>query len=344
MGYSEKPVIASLVWSLPSELHELQADIIEKLGYQHHFLMFDQVIPANLDIVLVQGPYGSLLPLARQLVDYPPEHRPVLAYWFQQSLDLRPPQWIRRHLVQIFSELHQYHQEGGKAGYLLNDLFPTVLKSKGNRFGFLGDIICLQRHGILDLLALSSSVYAEHLSQFGITSMVIPRGYHPAYGQLLGFERDIAVVWMGKTRNRRRKQAIYWLKDQLAKRGLVMRIYDGEKNHFIFGEERTHILNRTWFVLNLFTHPTDELSIRYYIAAANGAVILTEPGENQYEFVPGKHLIECPIKEMPDIVQYYLERSKEWQRISDTMLALMKQELTLEESVAKIIRNAEENC
>ncbi len=36
-----KPIVASLVWNLPSELHEVQADVVQKLGYEHRssFLM-----------------------------------------------------------------------------------------------------------------------------------------------------------------------------------------------------------------------------------------------------------------------------------------------------------------
>lgn len=79
--------VASLVWG-PSELHVVQGMAVEELGYGHSFFRFDENIPDGTDIVLVQGPYGSLLPLASQLESMPGSTRPVLAYWFGESLQL----------------------------------------------------------------------------------------------------------------------------------------------------------------------------------------------------------------------------------------------------------------
>jgi hypothetical protein len=194
---------------------------------------------------------------------------------------------------------------------------------------------------LLDVLALSSTVYAEYLRQLGIDAILLPRGYHPSYGQVLDLEREVAVVWMGKTRNRHRRWAVYWLRDQLAKRGQVMYIHDGRERGFIFGQERTQILNRAWFVVNVLPNPTWEVSIRYYMAAANGAAVLTEPGKNQYPFVPGKHLVECPVRDMPDRIMYYLEHEQEWRSMSEAMLGLVTTELTLERSIAAILARAE---
>ena len=341
MKTTEKPAVASLVWDLSSELHQSQADAVARLGYQHQFFLYDEPLPPDADIVLVQGPYGPLLPLARQLIDRPAEERPVLAYWFQQSLGMVRPEWIRRLLPRTFFDPHRNHRKPGWVDWMLDRLMPRLLDARDCRFRFLGDILWLYRHRVLDVLALSSTVYARYLKQLGIPSILTPRGYHPSYGQILDLERDIAVVWMGKTRNRRRKQVVHWMEEQLEGRGLLMQIYDGEHNDFIFDDRRTEILNRTRFVLNVLPDPTWEVSMRYYIAAANGAVVLTEPGENAYPFVPGKHLVECPVEQMPEKVIYYLQHEDEWNAISEAMLSLMQEELTLKRSIARILDRAE---
>ena len=337
----EKPAVASLVWQLPFQLHELQAEVIQQLGYSHRFFRFDEAIPSDAEVVLVQGPYGTLLPLVRQLMGYPPENRPVLVYWFQQSLDMLRPAWLRQAFARVFSDLHRHYREAGWLGNGLDRLAPNFVNTKGTRLRFMGDIFWLHQHGLLDVFALSSTVYAEYFKQSGLSSILVPRGYHPSYGQMLDLERDIAVVWMGKTRTKRRKQAVYGLREQLQKRGQVMHIHDGQENDFIFDEKRTQILNRTRFVLNVLPHPTWEVSIRYYLAAVNGAAIITEPGENKYPFVPGKHLVECPVEEMLDTVMYYVEHEAERRSIANQMLNLMKNELTLERSVANLLRDAE---
>ena len=338
----QKPTVASLVWDMPSEIHQLQGDVVEKLGFPHYFFLYNEPIPQEARIVLVQGPYGPLLPLIRQLRERPLRDRPILAYWFQQSLDMQIPNWLQNYLVQLFSDAYRNYHEYGMMGALLEHCAPQFAGKRGRRLGFAGDIIWLHRHGLLDAFAVSSDLYQRYFLNRDIESLLLPRGYHPAYGSLLNLKRDIAVVWMGKTRNRRRARAVYWLREQLQKRGQVMQIYDGKENDFIFGEQRTRILNRAWFVLNVFPHPTWELSIRYYIAAANGAVVLTEPGKNKYAFVPGKHLVECPIEKMPDTIMYYLAHQEEWRAISHNMLSFMKMDLTLQQSIATILTQAEQ--
>jgi len=344
MSKNNKIVVSSLAWSQPpDELFQTQANAIRNLGYKSRFFYLNEPIPPDTKIVLVQGPYGTLLPLINQLVNCTAEHRPIMVYWFQQSLMLPRPEWVRRLFARSFSDLHRYHREAGAVGQLLEILSPDFANTKGRRLSFLGDILWLHRHSLLDVLVLSSTVYAKYLSQYGIDSIIVPRGYHPFYGRrLLNMKRDIAVVWMGQTRTKRRKKAIYWLQKQLEKQGQVMHIYDAEKDTFIYGEKRAQILNRAWFVLNIFTNPTDELSIRYYIAAANGAVILTEPGENEYEFITGEHLVECQVEDMPDVIQYYLAHEEEWRSISENMLSFMKNDLTLEQSISKMLNEAQQ--
>jgi hypothetical protein len=148
---------------------------------------------------------------------------------------------------------------------------------------------------------------------------------------------------MGKIRTRRRKKIIHDLSHEMQRHGKVMNIYDGVTNPFIFGDTRTEILNRTWFVANVFfSGPTDELSIRYFISGANGAVVLTEPGLNKYPFVPGTHLVEAPVSEMSDKIFYYLDHPQEWEEISHNMTSLIQNELTLRNSISQLLDRAEE--
>jgi len=334
--------VASITWDLESHLHEAQSEVIRALGYRHCLFLADEPIPADTDIVFLQGPYGPILPLVQQLIARPPAERPVLVYWFQQSLSLNTLPPLRRLLETFFSDLSRHYEGAGWVGRLADWAAPGLTVSRGTRLSFVGDILWLHRHNLLDVLALSSTVYADYLARYGISALLVPRGYHPGYGAVLNLPRDIPVVWMGKLRTRRRREKLHWLREELARRGHTMLLFDGHENDFIFGEARTHILNRTWFVANVFfSGPTDELSIRYYIAAANGAVTITEPGRNRYPFVPGRHLVECPVERMPDAIEYYLAHPAEWQAISDNMLNLLQTKITLEKSIACLLARAE---
>jgi hypothetical protein len=252
------------------------------------------------------------------------------------------PESLRPIWGRFFSELHHRWFIERVFHHPVLSITNSKIIRKGASLGFIGDIIWLQKHGLLDVLALSSTVYSDYFNQLGIPSLLVPRGYHSDYGELLNRKRDIAVVWMGKLRTPLRRQKVYWLREQLQKNGLVMHIYDGVENDFIFGEKRTEILNRARFVLNVyFSGPTDEVSLRYFVAGANGAVVITEPGKNKYPFIPGEHLVECEIEKMPQIITGYLENEDDWQRISDNMSNLIRNELTLTNSLDLILKEAE---
>lgn len=332
--------VASLVWEL-GELHCVQGDVVEELGYGHRFFRHDEPIPDGTDIVLVQGPYGSLLPLASELQARPISNRPVLAYWFGESLQLFRFDPATRASASLFSELSNF-SGGEKRSLEPSPGTPRAnLFRRGHRLGFLGDILWLHAHGLLDVLALCSSVYAQYLSRLGIDSCVVSRGYHSSYGQLLGLERDITLLWMGKPRTKRRRGWINQLRRQLEELGEVMNVYDGVATPFIFGEQRTQLLNRSKFVLNLNAYGTkDELSIRYFIAAANGAVILREPNDNQYPFDPGKHLVECHPAEMVKVIAHYQNHPEERESIASNMYQLITTELTLKNSIKAILDRA----
>jgi hypothetical protein len=90
-------------------------------------------------------------------------------------------------------------------------------------------------------------------------------------------------------------------------------------------------------MLNVLAYPTDEISIRYYIAAANGAVTLTEPGKTSYPFVDRLHIIESGLKEMPRIVDRYMKNRQDLRNISRNCFELVSKKLTLEKSIATIL-------
>lgn len=336
----QQPNVSSLVWEL-GELHAVQGQVVEELGFGHRFFRYDEPIPDGTDIVFVQGPYGSLRPLAAQLVTLPISTRPLLVYWFGESLQFLPSDFLTRRAAKMFSELTRASLDNrwlrdpyskSPAGFPFN---------KGHRLGFLGDIQWLHQRGLLDVLALCSTVYATYLNGLGIDSCVVPRGYHPRYGQLLGRERDITLLWMGKPRSKRRWNWINQLRRELESMGEIMHVYDGVENAFIFGEQRTQLLNRTQFVLNLNAYgPQDELSIRYFIAAANGAVVLGEPNANRYPFIPGKHLVECPPEEMVEVITHYLRHPNEREQIAADMHEFMRTELTLANSIKTVLDRA----
>jgi hypothetical protein len=333
-------LVASVIWDPGSELHLAQGDAIERLGYRHCFFRFDETIPRGVQVVLMQGPYGSVVHLRRQLVGWSRGQRPTLVWWFQQSFDFRLPAVLQRVVpVGLARMVDWWVSESEGCGRASTGLLPRALL-RGRRIQFLGDILWLHDRGILDVLGVSSQYYADFLRTMGLDPLVVPRGYDQRYGRALDLERSIAAVWIGKTRNRRRRDAIYWLRDELARRGLHMEIRDGQLAPFVYGGERTRLLNQTGFVVSVLPEPTSEVSIRYYIAAANGAVVIAEPTPHRYPFKAGEHLLECRLEDMPDTIAAYMQREDERSRLAGRMLHLMETDLTLERSLEALLARA----
>src|SRR6185503_16508520 len=107
----------------------------------------------------------------------------------------------------------------------------------------------------------------------------------------LKLERDIDVLWMGKRRNGRRSDLIDRVRAELAQHGVQMYMADGVERPFIFGEERTRLLNRTKIALNVKTRWFNSgFTFRFHTVAGNRCVVVSElflPHVSRYQ--AGEH-------------------------------------------------------
>ncbi len=105
----------------------------------------------------------------------------------------------------------------------------------------------------------------------------------------------------------------------------------------MFGEERTILLNRTKIVLNILRKPWDDNSQRYFIAAPNRALIVTESTFPHTPFLPGHHIVEVPLEKIASTICYYLEQEELRKEIVDNAYRLVMNDLTMENSIIKIM-------
>lgn len=334
------PTVVSLVWGEPGEQLLAQGDVVRSLGYEHSFMDFSDDVPPEAGILLIQGPYGSVRPLAKRLLQDPSRRRQlVVVYWFQQNLAVGLPPIIDRFAPAVIHGIASRPARGGVSG-MWRRLIPARLRHPGGRVENLGSLRWLHRHGLVDVQACSSTVFRDRLAREGIEAIVVPRGYHPRYGERRRVERDIAAVWLGKMRSRRRRRIVYGLRDRLSELGLEMRIHDGEDRPFIYGEARTALLNRAKIVVNVHVRPTDEISIRHYVAMANGAVVLSEPNCNSYPFRAGTHYLESEPGRFADVILDIESYPRRREEIAARAEALITEELSLTNSVATLLEAA----
>jgi hypothetical protein len=153
----------------------------------------------------------------------------------------------------------------------------------------------------------------------------------------LGLQRDIPVLWLGKMGSKRRKKNLARVRHELSARGVDLLVVDGIENPYVYGVERTELLNRTKIVLNLVREPWDNTSMRFFLAASNRCLIISEPIYKHTPFESGLHYMQSPISDIHETIIYHLENDEERNEITENAFNFVQNELTTRNSISKIL-------
>src|SRR4051812_6457769 len=221
------------------------------------------------DVVMSYGPhFGRMMPVLRWVGRRKDDRSPRFIWWLNEN----PIDWrIPRPVAEV----------GGRARLLVDSAWerrPRALRDTplppllrmGHRLRIYGELMWAHRHGLPDVLAVTSARRVEWLRTLGIEAIHVPTAYGPGYGRDLGLPRDIPVAWIGIGGQggiwaERRARVLARLTEDLARRGVAVHQWFGG----LHGEERTMVLNRTKIVLNLLQHPQDFTGHRLLLGAAN---------------------------------------------------------------------------
>jgi hypothetical protein len=297
---------------------------------------------SRLDVLLLYGPWGSLETLFRALRAMPRELRPVTLLWQgEQFPDPRLPSavWWLVGVARSYFETFAHLPVLARTPRVHRAL--TWLTGRLHRFRYYGDIWRYRRAGLLDVLAVWSPRVGEELTRRGLAPMVVGMGYYPDCGRDLGLVRDIDVVWLGKAGSRRRQRLVRRVRRELTRRGVRLLVVDGVEHRYVFGEERTRLLNRTKIVLNLLRQTWDDNSMRFFFAAANGALVVSEPTLRHSDFTAGVHLVEAPLDRLADAVQAYLQDEPAREAIVVRARKLAVETLTMRATVRRLLEAAQ---
>jgi hypothetical protein len=282
-------------------------------------------LPDNLDLVIAHGPFGSLVPLCKQLIRMAPGQRPAFALIMTEQLPSPAlPEWFRFNLGKARSWVERlaYTYSSANGCWRVAPSMDRLL-GKGTRYRYYGDLYWMRDQGILSVLALWSYWTADFLRARGFDPLVLSGGIQQDWGRDLQLERDIPVLWIGKPGSARREKMIHSLREQLRLRNVEMVVVDGKEQPYVFGEKRTVLLNKTKIVVNLLREPWDDNSMRYALAAHNRALVVTEPTLPHTSHRPGVHVVEAPFEQMADTICHYLAHEEERQRIVENAYQLI---------------------
>jgi hypothetical protein len=172
----------------------------------------------------------------------------------------------------------------------------------------------------------------EFLAEKGITSHFVPFGYDPSYGRDLQLARDIDVLFLGTSDDARHRQAVRYLKGK----GVNLLAKGSWTDPWLWGDERTKLINRAKIFLGLQRRPGELSGIRMLLGMANKALVIAEPIYNPGPYVPGKHYIEATLERMPEVIDHYLRDDYERARVTDEAYRFATEELTMDRSVARM--------
>ena len=321
---------------------EVISDELSALGYQCVHFQIGSRIPEEAEVVFSFGPYGNFLTIPCQLAKMPPERKPIFVHWNTEGIpDPRIPWTVMSSIARWRSWLGRLQDsQNGSAKTLGTEGLFSLIESRMLRFRYLGDYYYAHRRGWIDIFADTSEIYAEIHRRQGLPTLVAHWGATPQWYKDLGLERDIDVLWMGTRGTKRRSSLLDRVRSELEVQGVRMHFADGKENPFIFGDQRTHYLNRSKITLNITRTWYDDNFSRIAMAAPNRSLIVSEPVlPHCPSFVAGTHYVAAPVDSLAETILYYLGHQEERLRIVESAYQLVTTKLVFRESI-KLIMDA----
>ena len=184
----------------------------------------------------------------------------------------------------------------------------------------------------VDYFVASTQQRQRFLARRGIAADFVPVGAYEETGRELGTPRDIAVAFLGTTKQGRRASLLNKLGQSLQQRGITFKRLESG----CYGDQRTALLNRTRILVNLHKYPWSPAWIRFLMAASCGTLVVSEPTDDDRPFVAGEHYVAATLDEMPDTI-FKLSNDQEYcDRITRAASALCRTELTLQRAVQSL--------
>ena len=296
------------------------ATTLEEMGHRVVMAEDDARDLRQCDVLLMWNNPGYFPRTLRRLRAMPKADRPLVAAMYGEPLPAPRasglPRWSGLNKAEI-------------AKILLRDWRRTDIYSNARTLRSLmeGDII--------DELFVLGGEQEEYAAEQGYRAHRYDYGYHPNFGDLMGLERDIDVLFIGETRQRRRRKLLQRLGD--AGIDVTVRGSWHKTEGALWGEERTRVLNRTKIVVHLQRYPGKVASKRFVLAMANGAMVVSEPSYRPDPFIDGTHYVSATIDEMPQVIRHYLEHGEERERITAVAHPFVTQQLTWRQTMEGVV-------
>ena len=327
-------------WQIDDAIADAIAYELHQLGHSPTFFLHDQPIPTTVDVLFSFAPYNRLMQIPYQLAQLPEDKRPFFLHWnIENGPDPQIPWAINRRIAGVRSWIDRLHDNDAAWSNALQSLPPVRwIDSRLTRYRLIGEYHYAYRAGLLNLLFESSRIYTDQRQAHGIPAIFVPWGTVPSWYEDMQLTRDIDVLWMGKRRTKRRSELLDEIDQRLSALGYHVYIADNEVKPFVYGDERTRMLNRAKITLNIEAAPYDNaLPYRYHVVAPNRSLVVSETLHPHYPTRPGVHYVAASYEQMVETLIYYLEHDAERQQIVEAAYRLVTEELTFGHAIRTIM-------
>jgi hypothetical protein len=343
-GASTTYRVGVVQWFENDGIGEAIFDELLALGHEPVYFRWDRPLPRDVEVIFSFAPYGDFLRVASRLEEWPPHQRPPLIHWNTEGIpDLGLP-WP------FVSTMSTLRSGVGRAIHASSHWLPASISrvlhkwqtSCMLRFRYVGDYYYAYRRGWLHIFADSSEVYAHIHRQHGLPTFYFPWGAVPRWYGDLRLQRDVDVLWMGKRGTKRRSDMLDRVRAELRGHGIEIYVADNEENPYVFGDERTALLNRAKITLNITRTWYDDNFSRFSMAASNRSLIVSEPMlPHCPEYKAGVHYVSAPIDKLAESIVYYIKNEDKRAEIVENAYHLVTTQLTMRNSLKPIMEEVD---
>jgi hypothetical protein len=175
-----------------------------------------------------------------------------------------------------------------------------------------------------DRIVMTSGDRAASAAELGIPASVSPFGYHPVMaGRITDAgvgHRDIEVLILGRDYDPRTRRGVdgSGVISSLRRSGSVT-VVQGN----LFGPERAQLLQRTKLVLDIHRVPGNASGLRFILATAAGAALVSEPSHDPSPAVPGIHYEEAALGDLAAVARQLASDEPRRRRMVEASQALI---------------------
>ena len=177
------------------------------------------------------------------------------------------------------------------------------------------------------------------LRRAGISSRVVPFGYHPAHAGPVqpvdDANRDIDVLVLATDATGVPTRRARVLAEVLGELGSSHRVEVVERG--AWGADRERLIGRARVVLNVHRAPGNFTGLRTLVVGAAGALLVSEPVETPAPFVPGIHYIEAPAGTLAAATREALHDRARRLDMAAALQRFLVEELTMARSLCTVL-------